>query len=311
MKNNFFRRIYTVMELRTGFATGLPALSGGLFGAYLARDIKIIPLILMFISGFSLNIVANIANEIRAFLKNEENEDTFTGHLGSEGLVRGDAKFLDAIIALLFMLALGGGSGLLVVLITKNVNILIIGIISALAAITYSLGPKPYIIYPVGELVSGIFAGGISSFVSAYIQQGKVSIEICLYSLIAMIMTVFLMSTNNTSDYEKDKGIRVTLPHIIGFRNSIKIIIPEAIIMILAWITLFLISKINLIMFISGLLIFYYYGYVKWYKDYYKIKEVYKEMGREWGPRPLLLIYSFHFIMSLEFIICIRLLSNL
>lgn len=27
-KNNFFKRIYTVMELRTGFATGLPALSG-------------------------------------------------------------------------------------------------------------------------------------------------------------------------------------------------------------------------------------------------------------------------------------------
>ena len=118
-----------------------------------------------------------------------------------------------------------------------------------------------------------------------------------------MIMTVFLMSTNNTSDYEKDKGVRVTLPHVIGFRNSIKIIIPEAIIMILAWIELFLMSKINLIIFISGLLIFYYYGYVKWYKDYYKIQEVYKEMGREWGPRPLLLIYSFHFIMSLEFFV--------
>ena len=68
MKNNFFKRIYTVMELRTGFATGLPALSGGLFGAYLSKDIKVIPLALMFISGFSLNIVANIANEIRAFL---------------------------------------------------------------------------------------------------------------------------------------------------------------------------------------------------------------------------------------------------
>ena len=260
-KNNFLKRIYTVMELRTGFATGLPALSGGLYGAYLAMDIKILPLILMFISGFSLNIVANIANEIRAFLKNEENEDTFTGHLGSEGLVRGDAKFLDAIIALCFMLALGGGSGLLVVLITKNISILIIGILSALAAITYSLGPKPYIIYPIGELVSGIFAGGISSFVSAYIQQEKVSVEIILYALISMIMTVFLMSTNNTSDYEKDKGIRVTLPHVIGFRNSIKIIIPEAIIMILAWVILFLMSKISLIIFISGLVIFYYYGY--------------------------------------------------
>ncbi|WP_291650785.1 prenyltransferase [Clostridium sp.] len=304
-KNNFLKRIYTVMELRTGFATGLPALSGGLFGAYLEKDIKVLPLVLMFIAGFSLNIVANIANEIRAFLKNEENEDTFTGHLGSEGLVRGDAKFLDAVIALLFMLALGGGSGLIVVFITKNINILIIGIVSAVAALTYSLGPKPYIIYPVGELVSGIFAGGISSFVSAYIQQGNMSIEIFLYSFIAMIMTVFLMSTNNTSDYEKDKGVRVTLPHVIGFRNSIKIIIPEAIIMVISWTILLLLSKISLLIFTSGIFIFYYYGYVKWYRDYYKIQKVYKEMGREWGPRPLLLIYSFHFIMSVEFLIYI------
>ena len=42
MKNNFFRRIYTVMELRTGFATGLPALSGGLFGAYLTKELNFI-----------------------------------------------------------------------------------------------------------------------------------------------------------------------------------------------------------------------------------------------------------------------------
>lgn len=81
------------------------------------------------------------------------------------------------------------------------------------------------------------------------------------------------MSTNNTSDYEKDYGIRVTLPHVIGFRNSIKIIIPEGIVAILCWISLYFIGSIN------------------------------PEMGREWGPRPLLLIYSFHLIMSFEFLV--------
>lgn len=302
-KNNFFKRAYTVMELRTGFATGLPILSGGLFGAYLAGKLDLAPLILMFITGFSLNIVANVANEIRAYLKNEENEDTFTGHLGSEGLVRGDAKLIDAIIVIAFLLFISGICGLSIVFITKNINILIIGIVSVLVAIGYSLGPKPYIVYPVGELVSGVFVGAISCFVSAYIQTGEASYAIVLYSVIAMIMTIFLMSTNNTSDYDKDAGTRVTLPHVIGFRNSIKILIPEAIIMVGAWIALYIISSITLIMFISGLGIFYYYGYIRWYKDYYKIEKVYPEMGREWGPRPLLLIYSFHFIMSAEFLV--------
>lgn len=304
-EKKFFKRVYTVLEVRTGFATGLPVLSGGLFGAYLAGKLDIALLVLMFISGFSFNIVSNIANEIRGYLKSEESEETLTGHIGSEGLVRGDAKLKDAVIALIFMTALGGASGLLIVFITRNLNILLIGILSALAAICYSLGPKPYILYPVGELISGIFVGFISCFVSIYIQLGTVTVDIILYSVISMIMTVFLMSTNNTSDYNKDMGNRTTLPHVIGFRNSIKIIIPEAIVMILAWIGLFFNGSITLIMFITGLATFYYYGYVRWYKDYYKIKEVYKEMGREWGPRPLLLIYSFHIVLSLEFLIMI------
>lgn len=302
-KKNFFQRIYTVMEIRTGFATGLPVLSGGLFGAYLSGNLNVLLLALMFIAGFCLNIVANVANEIRAYIKNEEDETTFTGHQGSEGLVRGDAKLSDAIIALMTMLVISGICGLSIVFITKNINILIIGVLSVLAAVCYSIGPKPYIVYPVGELVSGVFVGFISCLVSAYIQTNTFSIGIFIYSIIPMIMTVFLMSTNNTSDYEKDKGSRVTLPHVIGFRNSIKIIIPEFIIMIIAWISLYFIKQINIIMLISGLAIFYYYGYVKWYKDYYKIEKVYPEMGRDWGPRPLLLIYSFNLILSIEFIL--------
>lgn len=303
----FLKRAYTVMEVRTGFATGLPVLSSSLFGAYISGNIKIVPLILMFISGFCLNIVANIANEIRAFIKNEENSETFTGHKGSEGLVRGDAKMLDAIVMLCIMLAVAGVSGIGVVIVTRNLNILWIGMISALAAITYSLGPKPYIIYPVGELVSGIFVGGISSLVAIYAQSGKLGGNAYLYSAICLIMTVFLMSTNNTSDYEKDMGSRTTLPHVIGFRNSIKIIIPEAILMGICWTVLCFIGSIPIWVYIIGVIIFYEYGYRRWYKDYYKIQEVYPEMGREWGPRPLLLIYSFHVTMSLIFLILINL----
>lgn len=299
----FLKRAYTVMEIRTGFATGLPILSGGLYGAYLSGSLKFWTLVWFFISGFSFNIVANVANEIRGYLKKEENESTMTGHKGSEGLVRGDATLKDALIVLIGFLALGGISGLMVVLLTKSLFILGMGLLGALAAVTYSLGPKPYIVYPIGEAISGLFVGGLSSFLSTAIQVGNLTPEIVLYACIPMMMTVFLMSTNNTSDYEKDKGARVTLPHVIGFRNSIKIIIPEAVFMVLCWGALFLRGGITWWMFISGLTIFGEFGYRRWYKDYYKIKEVYPAMGKEWGPRPLLLIYSFHAILSVEFLL--------
>lgn len=299
----FLKRSYTVMEIRTGFATGLPILSGGLYGAYLVGTLRLVPLIFFFISGFCLNIVANVANEIRAYLKKEENKDTFTGHKGSEGLVRGEATLKDASIVLVAFLIVGGISGLMVVYSTKSFFVLSMGIIGAVAALTYSLGPKPYIVYPVGEVVSGVLVGGLSSFLSSAIQVKSINLEIFLYAVVPLIMTVFLMSTNNTSDYEKDKGFRRTLPHVIGFRNAIKIIIPEFILMISCWSMLYLIGGLTWWMWLSGLGIFYEFGYRRWYKDYYKIQEVYKEMGKEWGPKPLLLIYSFHTIMSLLFLI--------
>lgn len=299
----FAKRSYSVMEVRTGFATGLPVLSGGLFGACLVENIKVVELILFTIAGFSFNIIANTANEMRAYLANEENEETFTGHKGSEGLVRGDARFMDAVLILLLMLAIGGGSGLLLVWLTKSVWLLFWGCLSVIAAITYSLGPKPYLLYPITELVSGFFVGGLSCYLSAYVQTGYNSWSMAWYSLIAMIFTIFLMSTNNIGDYKKDMGVRVTLPHVIGFRNAILLLIPEAVVMVLAWTGLLLLQVVPWWQYLIGLLIFYRQGYVKWYKDYYHIQEVYPEMGREYGPRPLLLIYHFHGWMSLLFII--------
>lgn len=299
----FFKRVYTVIEIRTGFATGLPVLSAGLFGGYLAGKLNIGLLILMFISGFSFNIASNVAAEIKGFLKNEDTEDVLTGHKGSEGLARGDASITDAMIALILSFMIGTISGLLIFFITMKIEILIIGVVSAAAAILYSLGPKPYANYPVGEVVSGLFVGGISSIISAYIQLGEINIGIILYSIITIIATVFLMSVNNTSDIFKDKATRVTLPHIIGFRNSIKILVPEAIVMVAAFIFLYTLGYIKIYMLIIGLVIFYHSFYLAWFKDYYKIKEHYQTMGRDFGPKPLILIYNFNLIMAGLFLI--------
>ncbi len=300
---DFLRRAYTIMEVRTGFATGLPILSGSLYGAYRSGSFKFWPFIFFLISGFGFNIVANVANEIRGYIKEEENASTLTGHTGSEGLVRGDASLKDAYIVLAGVFVIASGSGLMVVVLTRSLGILGLGLVGALGAVTYSLGPKPYIVYPVGELVSGLLVGGVTSFVAIGIQVGGVGVETLLYAIVPTMMTVFLMATNNTSDYEKDKGIRLTLPHVIGFRNAIKLIIPEALLMVLAWTGLYGVGGLTWWMYGLGLVTFFEFGYRRWYRDYYKIQAVYPLMGKEWGPRPLLLIYSFHTALSLAFLI--------
>ena len=238
----FPRRAYTVMELRTGFATGFPILSTSLFASYLVGHIDWLRLVLFFVCGFSFNIVANVANEIRAYLKNEEDDTTFTGHLGSEGLVRGDATFLDAILVLLAWLGLAGLTGLLLVYVTQSLGLFLFGCLGLFGAIGYSLGPKPYIIYPVSELVSGLLVGFTSSLVAFWLQTNTLNLPAFLYAWICMVLTVFLMSTNNTGDYNKDLGVRKTLPHVIGFRASILVIIPEFVTVLMAWVSLWLLG---------------------------------------------------------------------
>ncbi|MFW7419343.1 prenyltransferase [Vagococcus fluvialis] len=298
----FPARAYTVMEIRTGFATGLPILSSSLFAAYLTGKLNLLYLILFFVSGFSFNIVANVANEIRAYLKQEENEDTFTGHLGSEGLVRGDATFLDALLTLLAWIGLGGLSGLALVFFTKSMGLLLLGVIGLLASITYSLGPAPYIVLPIGEFVSGLLVGGLSSLVAFWLQAGFLNTSAFAYAFICMMLTVFLMSTNNTGDYDKDLGVRKTWPHVIGFRRSILILIPESILVLFTW-TYLGFTVLTWWQTLIGFILFFIDGYLRWLKDYLKIQEVYPEMGRDFGPRPLLLIRSFHTVMAILFFV--------
>ncbi len=299
-KLNFWQRVYTVLELRTGFVAGTCALLGSAYGAYINDSINWPLLILLVISAFCFNIVANVANEIRGVLYQEETEATITGHYGSEGLVRKDAKISDAIIALILVSIIGIVTGLSTVFLTKDLRILLIGMIGFAAAILYSLTKIAYIKFPIGEFVSGLMCGFLCVVAGIILQTGTIDIFGVLLAVIAYFMVSFLMAANNTVDYQKDLGKRLTLSHILGFRNSIIIIIPQLIIVYVLW--LIIGTSCPFIITIIGLIIITYYGIFKWYIPYFKITEYREGLAREFGPKPLLLILNFNFIMSAVFL---------
>ncbi len=298
----FYQRVYTVLELRTGFVAGTSALLGASYGAYLNHKIEIIPLILMIISAFCFNIVANIANEIRGVVYGEENQTTITGHFGSEGLVRQDAKLQDAIIALISMSLIGISSGLLLVLITRDIRILVIGIIGFLAALLYSLTKFAYIKLPVGEVVSGLMCGFLCVIAAILTQGVSLSLSAIALGLIAYFMVSFLMSANNTVDYYKDLNKRVTLSHVLGFRRAITILIPQIVIVYLLWLYVG-ITSLPLAILIVGLVILTYFGLIKWYYPYWQLKTYQEGIAREFGPKPLILIINFNVIISILLLI--------
>ncbi len=302
MEKNFLKRAYTIVELRTGFVGGSCALLGVMYGAMEIGKLNLLLLFLTVISAFMMNIVANIANEIRGFLKQEETIETLTGHTGSEGLIRKDASLKDAYIALIITSVLGISSGILIVLLTKNLYILLIGIIGFICAITYSLTPIAYAKFPIGEIVSGLNLGFLVFLVGVISQGKEVDINVFYLATISFFLVSFLMAANNTTDYKKDKKTRTTLAHLLGFRKSITIIIYELVVVFLLWFLISINLK-NIFISLSGFIILIYAGLYKWYIPYFKVKEYNDDLSKEYGIKPLILILYFNFGMSLVFLI--------
>lgn len=295
---NYLKRAYTVVEVRTGFVAASSAFIGVGYGHYIEQNFVIIPSILLIISCFFFNLVANVSSEIKGYLTKED-ENMLTGHKGSEGLSRGDASLFDAVIALIICSIIAIFTGLLCVIISEKLLLIAIGCIGFIAAITYSLTPLSYSKYPVGEIISGLMCGFLCTLAGIMLYH-KIDINTLIFCIIPFFMVNFLMAANNTVDYGKDLGNRVTLAHVLGFRNSILIqLIPFSIIFIIWFYLSFYIF--SFVIFIFGLIILIYFGIYKWYLPYSKVTLGTPNLAREFGPKPLVLLLNFNFIIGLLF----------
>ena len=100
--------------------------------------------------------------------------------------------------------------------------LLVIGVIGAVVAVTYSGGPLPLSHFPLGEIASGFTMGGLIPFAVYYGMTARLDFQILLFSL-PMIFTIGLVCyVNNICDIEKDRVNRRTLPILIGRERASK-----------------------------------------------------------------------------------------
>lgn len=298
---SYLKRVYSVAEIRTGFVASSSLLLGIGYGIYTTDTIYPILSILLFISAFAFNIVANIAAEISGYLKQEDTNHQ-TGHSGSEGLVRGEASLFDAWSSLILFSLIAIGGGLIVTCISHTWTLIVLGAIGFFVAIFYSLTPLAFNKYPVSEFVSGLMCGSFA-FIAGSLIYMNISVNMVLFSLMPMIMVAFLMAANNTTDYNKDMGVRTTVAHILGFERSITILKPFIIILFAIWIYICSFELHSLVLLLIGLLVLVYFGLYKWYIPYSKATQDMEELSRVYGPLPLALLLPFNFIISIMLII--------
>lgn len=226
------------VEIQTKVASVFPFMMGTLMALYLDQNIDGFNLFLMLISLICIDMATTGYNHLfdykRALLK--------TGYHYEQHnpISSGELKVTSAQIGLMLLVGMGAIAGILLVLRT-DMLILILGGLAFGVGLGYSMGPLPLSRTILGELFSGVFMGGLITFISAYIHFDAAQIiriynidqivtlwinfSLVLPILMISIPLIFLISNimlaNNICDMSEDFiNKRYTLPISIGLVNS-------------------------------------------------------------------------------------------
>ncbi|MGV8981968.1 1,4-dihydroxy-2-naphthoate polyprenyltransferase [Clostridium sp.] len=230
--NSFFQFI----EIKTKLASMVPFIVGTLYSQYRYKSFNFKNFIIMGISLLAFDMATTGINNYIDFKKALKSHE-------SKNDIHGGIKESSALVIIFILLSLAISFGILLTLST-NVMVLLIGIISFLAGILYTYGPIPISRTPLGEIFSGIFMGFIILFLSVYIHIFDENIVSFIYANNMLtfninLMEVFyiflisiptmcgianIMLANNICDVEEDiVNNRFTLPHYLGVKNALKL----------------------------------------------------------------------------------------
>ena len=218
--NSKFKIWLQAARLRT-----LPlSLSGIIVGNGLAYGIDQFSLVILFLSfatTIAFQVLSNFANDYGDGVKGTDNESRIgparvlqQGLLTREELKRGIQ--ICAVVSLLFAFALiyvaFGTSDLLFSLI-----FILLGIVSVVAAIKYTVGTNAYGYRALGDLFVFLFFGGVSVLGSYFLQAQEFQIDLLLPATALGWLSVGVLNLNNMRDIHTDKEVnKITMAVLLG-----------------------------------------------------------------------------------------------
>lgn len=123
-----------------------------------------------------------------------------------------------AALAIFVILALGVGYPLV-----ENESLLfhVAGLAAILAAVAYTVGPKPYAYSGLGDVFVFIFFGLVSVGGSYYLQTHTLNLQVLLPATSCGIFCVAVLNVNNIRDLESDRlAGKITIPVRLGINRA-------------------------------------------------------------------------------------------
>ena len=172
-----------------------------------------------------LQVLSNLANDYGDSVNGADHAERIgpmravqSGMIGAEQMKRA--------VVLFVILCLASGISLLLVSFGWNWSTLLfflgLGILSILAAISYTVGKKPYGYAGLGDFSVLIFFGLVGVLGSKYLFTKEISRLEILPALSCGFFTIAVLNINNIRDMESDlKAGKFSIPVRIGKRNAV------------------------------------------------------------------------------------------
>lgn len=154
-----------------------------------------------------LQILSNLANDYGDAVKGSDKEDRIGPLRGMQKGVITQAQMKRALIVTVVLICLSGLSLVAVACRTPAdfIGFLILGLLSIVAAITYTVGTRPYGYMGLGDISVLVFFGWLSVAGSWYLQAHMLAPLVFLPATACGLLATAVLNINNLRDIDSDR----------------------------------------------------------------------------------------------------------
>jgi len=208
-KHSKFAILFFASRPKFFLASAAPVLVGSALGYAVAGTFQPMLFILAMPAIMALHAGANIANDYFDHTSGNDwanrNPTPFSG--GRRYIQEGILSPKATLIAALAALAVGSAIGIVIVLLTRSIFILILGLIGLLGGYFYTASPVRLGYRCIGEFVIALLFGLLPVYGSYYLQTGTVDIIPLLPACIVGILIFLVILVNEFPDVAADAAV--------------------------------------------------------------------------------------------------------
>ncbi|MWP48981.1 MULTISPECIES: 1,4-dihydroxy-2-naphthoate polyprenyltransferase [unclassified Gilliamella] len=176
--------------------------------AYWQQSFDVLILLLSLITASLLQILSNLANDYGDAIKGSDRQNVLAHTRGVQlGLIT--LEQLKMALCINIFLCIISGLSLIIFACHNTYQFLIfilLGSLSIIAAITYTIGKKPYGYIGLGDLSVLIFFGLVGVIGSYFLQVKSLSVSIILPAISNGLLAVAVLNINNLRDIDSDRA---------------------------------------------------------------------------------------------------------